>query len=134
MFKYRWLEESDYEQLCQWWKAWRWTPPHKELLPDNGKCGVMVSKDGVNICAGFIYFTNSKFAIIEYIISNFEIKDKPTRKEALNKLIDTLHKIGKSNGFKMAFTSVKDENLKNVYVNRGYIEGTKNSTEMIKLL
>ena len=134
MFEFRWLEDQDYEELCQWWKDWRWTPPAKELLPDDGKCGVMVSKNGVNICAGFIYFTNSRFSIIEYIVSNFQVKNKETRTEALKLLIESLNQIGAKNGFKMAFTSLKNESLKKIYLDRGYSVGSNNSTELIKLL
>ncbi|WP_062057379.1 hypothetical protein [Aquimarina longa] len=134
MFEIRWLEQNDYDELCQWWKSWRWKAPNRELLPDNGKCGIMVSKNNVHICAGFIYLTNSKFAIIEYIISNFEVKDRKVRKQGLKLLIKSLNQIGANEGYTIAFTSLKNESLKNVYLETGYTIGTMNSIEMIKKL
>ena len=54
----RYLIDSDYEILVDWWKDWRWDAPPRDMLPQDGVGGLMVSKDGVDICAGFIYFTN----------------------------------------------------------------------------
>ena len=69
------LQEGDYENiLCKWWKDWRWTPPSKEFLPDNGLGGFMVYDDGVPVCAGFMYRTNSKAVWCDWIISNIEYK------------------------------------------------------------
>ena len=40
--EFRMLNESDYDTFCSWWKAWRWTPPSVDSLPQNGLGGVMV--------------------------------------------------------------------------------------------
>ena len=48
------LQEGDYEDiLCKWWKDWRWTPPSKDFLPENGTGGFMVFDSGTPVCAGF---------------------------------------------------------------------------------
>lgn len=60
MFSARVLKEEDYTELISWWKFWRFPAPAQEMLPNNGTCGIMLSKEGINICAGFIYYTNSK--------------------------------------------------------------------------
>ena len=40
------LKEQDYEEiLCGWWKTWRWTPPPKNFLPENGTGGYMVYEE-----------------------------------------------------------------------------------------
>ena len=70
MFSLRWLTDEDYPELVGWWKDWGWTAPTRGMLPNQGLGGVMVYKDGVNICAGFFYTTNSDYALLEYIISN----------------------------------------------------------------
>ena len=50
------LKNEDYAiTLIKWWKAWRWTPPLKDMLPENGTGGIMVSSNGVDVCAGFLY-------------------------------------------------------------------------------
>ena len=85
MIDVRYLNKDDYDNiLVGWWKSWRWTPPAREMLPQDGTGGVMVSVDGVDVCAGFMYYTNSKTVWIEYIVSNPEFKDRPKRKEAID--------------------------------------------------
>jgi len=89
-FQARFLTENDYDNiLCGWWSDWRWTPPSKDFLPDNGNGGVIVSKDGTDICAGYLYFTNSKAVWVEFVVSNINYKDKD-RKQAIMFLVDTL--------------------------------------------
>lgn len=136
MFKVRWLEAEDYDTLYKWWKDWRWTiPPTREDLPDEGKCGVMVSYDGIDICAGFMYLTNSKnYALIEYIVSNFEFKDKTIRNEGKKQVVEALTYLIQAQGYKKIFTSLKNEGLKQSFIECGFEVGSKNTTELIKIL
>ena len=131
----RFLEFSDYEDtLVQWWKDWRWEPPKRDFLPGNGESGLMVSHQGVDICAGFIYLTNSKAAWSEFIISNFNIKDKSIRNEAILILINALSEVAKDHGCEYVFTSIKNESLLEKYTSSGYEIGSKGCYELIKKL
>ena len=70
-FNIRKLNPSDYEDvLVKWWKDWNFEPPSKSFLPDQGEGGLMVLFNDKPVCAGFIYFTNSKVSWIEWIISD----------------------------------------------------------------
>lgn len=129
--EFRYIEQSDYEMLVDWWKFWRFPAPPIEMLPDSG---VIVNKDGVDICAGFIYFTNSKTCWIEFIVSNPNVKQKEDRREAIANVIEVLCSIGKNNGYTIAYTSLKNESLQNKYLECGFIEGSKNCNEYIKRL
>jgi hypothetical protein len=128
---YRYFEESDYELLKQWWKFWRFASPPLDMLPTTG---VIVNKDGVDICAGFIYFTNSKTCWIEFIVSNPNVRVKEDRIEAITNLIDILCSVGKTNGYTIAYTSLKNKNLQDKYLKCGFLEGSKNCNEYIKQL
>jgi len=129
------LEEGDYENtLVKWWESWRFPAPVRDSLPLDGLGGIMVSKDGVDICAGFYYLTNSKTAWCEYIISNFEVKDKSLRDEAIVLLINTISIMLKDAGFKYIYTSLKNTSLIERYKMCGYLEGSNECTEMIKIL
>jgi len=133
-FTCRLLNENDYDDiLVGWWKSWRWEAPKKDMLPQEGLCGVIVSKENVDICAGFLFLTNSKVAHAEYIISNFEYKDKD-RKEAIEFLIHSLSAIAKDRGCKYIFTSLKNDSLISRYENCGYKKGSTGCTEMIKVI
>ena len=81
-FNIRKLNPSDYEDvLVKWWKDWNFEPPSKSFLPDQGEGGLMVLLNDKPVCAGFIYFTNSKVSWIEWIISDKNHRMK--RKECL---------------------------------------------------
>jgi hypothetical protein len=130
----RFLKENDYDTLSKWWKDWRWTPPPADMLPQNGIGGVMVYKGDTEICAGFVYFTNSKTAWIEFIVSNFQYKDKD-RHEAIEMLINVLTKMVQDMGeYKYIYTSLKSKSLIDRYANCGYQLGSTNCNEMIKVL
>lgn len=129
--EFRYIEQSDYEMLVDWWKFWKFPAPPIEMLPDSG---VIVNKDGVDICAGFIYFTNSKTCWIEFIVSNPNVRQKEDRREAITNVIDVLCSIGKNNGYTIAYTSLKNESLQNKYLECGFVEGSKNCNEYIKRL
>jgi hypothetical protein len=128
---FRYFEEKDYDTLIDWWKFWRFTPPSLENLPTSG---VIVNKDGIDTCAGFIYFTNSKMCWIEFIVSNPSVKQKEDRREAIIKVIDILCSIAKNNGYELAYTSLKNYNLEQKYLESGFVLGSTNCNEYIKIL
>lgn len=130
MFKVRKLNNKDYDKLVEWWNWFRFPVPSRECLPDNGECGLMISKDGIEIGAGFIYFTNSSMAWIEFIVSNPKYKNKD-RQLAIETLIVELTEICRSKGCKVIFTSIKNENLINRFTAAGWAKGSIGTTEMV---
>ena len=129
------LKESDYEQiLVGWWKDWKWEPPLKDFLPDDGKSGIIIYDNNTPVCAGFIYMTNSKVAWVDWIISNKQYTNKEGRKLALSLLIDTLTYIAQVSGSKFAYALIKHDGLIKTYESLGYIQGDSYNKEMIKVL
>jgi hypothetical protein len=129
------LVETDYDNiLVGWWHDWKWTPPKKDFLPDNGTGGFIVYDGEIPVCAGFIYVTNSSVAWIEWIISNRNYTDKEGRKLALRLLIQSLTNIAISSGSKYIYTLIKNQSLMKVYEEVGYVKGDSLATEMIKVL
>lgn len=129
------LIHSDYDEiLVKWWKDWRWVAPSRDFLPDDGNGGLIVYDGDVPVCAGYMYITNSKTGICEFIVSNFHYKDKEKRKEALSLLIHTIDSVLKNVGCKYSYSVLKNKSLINTYKEIGYQEGSKNCTEMVKIL
>lgn len=127
------LKENDYEDiLCNWWKDWRWTPPTKEFLPEDGRGGFIVYDGDTPICAGFMYLTNSKAVWCDWIISNLKYKDRQKRKEALELLIQTISDQAEGLGKKYIYALIKNKPLINVYKKIGFEEGSTYTHEMIK--
>jgi hypothetical protein len=127
------LNDKDYDVLCEWWKWWRFSPPPKDMLPSNGLGGVMVQKDGVDVCAGFIYKTDSFTCLIEYVVSNPLYKNED-RKKCIEYLINVLTGIGKNYGYKYAFATMKNPTMIKSYESCGYKKGSTDCTELIKVI
>ena len=127
------LKESDWESLIQWWEWWKWNPLPKEYMPDNGLGGLIVEKNNIPIVAGFIYFTNSKGALLEWIVSNPKYKEKD-RKEAIELLIMGAEEVCKAQGFKYMFTIGRNKHLIEVHKKLNWSVDNTPSYEIIKII
>ena len=130
--KSRLLKDSDWETLCQWWESWpKWVNPPKSFLPDNGKGGLMVEKEGRPIVAGFLYITNSDAVLLEWIVSDPEYRDKD-RKHALELLISSAEATCKGLGKKHMFTIGRNKHLIETHKKLGWTVDSDPSHEIIK--
>ena len=128
------LKEEDYEILKVWWRKWRWAPPIKEVLPDNGTGGFIVYHEGTPVCAGFLYDTNSSIAWVEWVVSNFDFKDREKRKEALQTLLIYLEALAKAKEKKICYSLLKSKSLIELYSEAGYQSAETGYTEIIKVI
>ena len=129
------LIESDYDDiLVGWWKQWKWEPPQRDFLPNDGKGGIIVYDEETPVCAGFMYLTNSKVAWVDWIISNKEYTKKPQRKDAIKLLVSSLTDICKKTGSKYSYALIKSQSLIGIYEELGYLKGDSYTAEMIKAL
>tara|TARA_R100000935_G_scaffold40403_1_gene61939 strand:+ start:49 stop:459 length:411 start_codon:yes stop_codon:yes gene_type:complete len=130
--KVRKLTENDYSLLASWWEKWKWPVLPKEFLPNNGTGGYMVEKNNKQIVAGFIYLTsNSKVALLEWIISNPDYKEKD-RDEAIELLITTSEKICKELKYSFMFSIGRNQNLINKHKKLGWSVDNTKSQELVK--
>ncbi len=130
--KSRLLKDSDWETLCQWWESWpKWVNPPKSFLPDNGKGGLIVEKEGRPIVAGFLYITNSDAVLLEWIVSDPEYRDKD-RKDALELLITSAEATCKGLGKKHIFTIGRNKHLIETHKKLGWTVDSDHSYEIIK--
>jgi hypothetical protein len=130
--KARQLKDSDWETLTAWWDSWPdWVSPSKDFLPDNGAGGLMIQKNNKPIVAGFLYFTNSKSVLLEWIISDPNYKETD-RQEAVELLIKTAEKVCKDAGKKYMFSIGRNKNLIKLHEKIGWNVDKKASYEIVK--
>ncbi len=130
--KARQLKDSDWETLTAWWNSWPdWVSPSKDFLPDNGTGGLMIQKNNKPIVAGFLYFTNSKSVLLEWIISDPNYKEID-RQEAVELLIKTAEKVCKDAGKKYMFSIGRNKNLIKLHEKIGWNVDKKASYEIVK--
>tara|TARA_Y100001963_G_scaffold145638_1_gene219532 strand:+ start:1998 stop:2399 length:402 start_codon:yes stop_codon:yes gene_type:complete len=128
------LQESDWSTLQEWWSTWpKWEVPPRDFLPDNGTGGFIVEKDDTPIVAGFVYLTNSKGVLLEWLISNPEYREND-RDEAIETLIMEIEKTIKNLGYKFMFTITQHNKLIETHKKLGWKVDTNPSYELTKVL
>jgi hypothetical protein len=130
----RMLKDSDWNTLVEWWDAWPdWVAPAKDFLPDNGKGGFMVEKNNQPIVAGFLYTTNSKAALLEWIVSNPKYREND-RVKAIELLIEGAESVCKKQGIKYVFSIGRTKQLIDTHKELGWTIDPGSSHEMIKVV
>jgi len=129
-------KHTDYEMLKEWWGFWRFPAPSIQSLPhyeDESFNGLIAYKDGKDIACGFLYETNSNMCWVEYIVTNPKTSSEE-REEAILSVLEQLSLSAKHLGYSILFSSLKSDSLIDKYKKNGFIEGTKGTTELIKIL
>ena len=83
--------DRDYETIALWWQAHGLDPIPLEFLP---AVGFVVSQ----VCAGFLYQTDTDLALIEGLVSNPETPAQ-LRDEALDAVVEALCSEAKKLGY-----------------------------------
>tara|TARA_Y100000592_G_C5291074_1_gene230904 strand:+ start:129 stop:590 length:462 start_codon:yes stop_codon:yes gene_type:complete len=130
-FNCRKIKESDWDMLVAWWKWWRWPIMPKDFLPENGTGGLIIEKNKTPIVAGFMYKTNSKVVILEWIISNPEYKNKD-RKEAIELLINESENTSKKEGYNYMFSIGRSKHLLDIHEKLDWHVDKRSSHEITK--
>jgi hypothetical protein len=99
--------EKDYAQVCKWWQAWNWPTVPEIFLPE---IGIVVSNHGIDVCAGFLYKTDSAVCWAENYIMSTEVP-RELSKGCVDFLIQRLTKEAKELGFKLMMSSVNHPSL-----------------------
>lgn len=112
-----------YEDVCYWWSQHDWSQLPRDALP---KTGFIVE----GVAAGFLYKTDSQFAILEFIISNKNAK-KEDRKQAVDLVVKNLIDEAKNSGYNLIFSSICHPSLMTIYENNGLIKTDTNMTNYV---
>ena len=131
--KFRSLVEEDYDIICEWWEWWRWPVLPKSALPDNGKSGFIVEKNNIPIVSGFLYLTNSSGALLEWIVSNPNYREKD-RKDAIEFLINNVEAYCKDIGITYIFSIGRNKHLMKTHEKLGWYVDKNPSYEITKKL
>ena len=125
------FKKEDYKTILNWWKFWKFSAVPFDFLPETG---YMLTYNGEDVIAGFLYKTNSKVCWIEFIVSNPKIKDRSLRKSSKIHLISILSEMAKDYDFKYIYANLKDKHLINTYLQCGFTTGDSGYQEVVKTL
>lgn len=128
------LTEKDWDTLVSWWDQWpEWVSPTKEFLPNNGTGGFMIEKEGKPIVAGFVYFTNSRTSLMEFVISDPKYRNED-RQEALEMLINKAEEFSKKSGYHYMYSMSGNKKLLETHKKLGWFVDEKPSYELTKII
>ena len=130
---FRDLTDVDWDTLVSWWEWWRWPTMPRDFLPKNGTGGIMIEKNNTPIVAGFLYETNSKVLILEWVVSNPKYKETD-RQEAIELLIKESEKRAKKLNYKYMFSVGRNKHLIDTHEKLGWSIDHRNSHEITKKL
>lgn len=128
--KWRFFSEEDYSMVCTWWEDWRWPLIPLQSLP---KTGVIVSNGEKDICAAWIYKTDSNLCWIDWFISDRHAS-RQERKGTIELLIQICKGVAKDMGFDVAFCSVRNQSLIKKIESAGFIGKEEAMTNFIGVL
>lgn len=117
---------KDYGTISTWWERHGSHTPKKEHL---SKTGIIVEIDSTPICAGFLYNTDSKICVFEFVVSNPDA-DKQDRKLALELLIKKIKNKAIKRGYSLIYTSINIPAYIAKLKDAGFIEVDTNQTHM----
>lgn len=118
--------DTDYVSVAKWWLGHKWPVVEKKSLP---KTGFIVD----NVCAGFLYKTDSSIAWLEFIIANPR-SSKEERSEGLNAVIEAAIKHASDEGFTTVFSSLQHPGLINRFKEHGFQERDNNMTNVMRTI
>lgn len=110
-------EKKHFDLLRIWWHERKFPQIPVHLLPQTGL--VVESDDGVPICAGFMFRTDSPVAIINHLVSD-PTYEREARSMAVDLLIMDLVGIAKSMGYLMVTGATNLSRLTERYQKLGF--------------
>jgi len=108
MIKFNKIKLKDKEEINKWWLAWGLEKPHDDCLSPNG---FIISKNNLNIAAGYLYLTDAKIGYVDFLVSNPEYRDKD-RNKLITELIDYLVNIGLNKDCRFIWATSSNTNIK----------------------
>lgn len=125
------LNKKDLDTAKKWWSKWpEWVAPPDDFLPDTG---IVVESNNKPVVIGFIYLTNAKVCLLEWIISDPEYR-QDDRQSLIELLIIGAENMVKELDYKYMFSVCKHKNLINTHEKLGWKTDEKPSHELTKVL
>lgn len=120
--------KKDYFMMCNWWKTHGSFAPKLEHLPASG---IVVEIDGTPTACGFLYHTDSKICVFEFVVTN-PMAEKEERNQALALLIDAAISWAEKGGYHLIYSSIGIPKYIARLEEKGFIQADLNQTHMFK--
>ena len=123
-------KDKHFEEIKNWWNFWSGPQVFSpEILSTHG---VIMVKNNVNLCAGWVYSSDSTLGYIGFIVMNPKAS-KLDRVGCIEEMLDVLHKLAKELGIKFLFGSIENKNLVTRMRKKGYFIAGESTNLIFKL-
>jgi hypothetical protein len=122
--------EQDYAEVSTWWEAQGWPPVKASWLSTTG---YIVTDGDRKLAAGWLYLTNSKAAVFEWMVGNPEASIED-RAEAQDLILRAVDELAQSMDLEMVFTNTDHDKLMERLVKHKYIITDKGMTNLVRLI
>lgn len=119
---------QDYPLIAHWWKLHGSAIMRPEHLSQNG---LVIGIEGKDVCAGFMYSTDSKMCALEFVVCDPNAT-KEHRDAALDKLLDAAETWASKHHFTLIYTSISIPKYIQRLQNHGFIKTDMNQTHLWK--
>lgn len=99
---YRKYTPGDYKWLTYMWSTHGSNPPPEDVL---SKHGIWIEYKNIPVCCVFMYHTGSSMCMMEFVVSNGDIKRK-NRDASLDLMIEKAKQWALENGYKYIYTAI----------------------------
>jgi hypothetical protein len=128
-FSYRWCTtEHDYDVVCEIMNMWGMPALDRKLLPEYG--AIITSPGGIDVCSGWLYKTDSKIALIEWVVLNKNAK-KQDRIGAVDFLYSVLAKQAKKLDYEIVTCILHSKQLERRLEKQEYISSNEVYTNIL---
>lgn len=128
--EWRFYTPEDHALVAGWWRDWDWPVMPPESLPPTG---FIISNDGYDVCAAWLYRTDSNIGWLEWYITN-KAAPKAAKAGAIEYLIEAASILAKSAGMGVLFSGVNHRNLIKKLESSGFAQTETGVTNFIKVL
>lgn len=131
-FEWRLLTDEEIANiLVPWWEKHKFPPVHLDYL---SRTGIMVSKNGIDLYAGFVYYTQTAWGLLEFVVSNPSRESVQYKRGALERLVDIASVLSKEKGVKALFISTNNKGFRNQLLKSGFLDGDSDTYQLVKNL
>ena len=116
---------KDYDILTTWWNAHGSYPPKPQHL---SATGLIVEAGGNPVCAGFLYKTDSKICVFEFVVSDPNA-EKEIRDACLILLIEEIKTLA-SQEYELIYSSVRGSKYIQRLLEGNFIIADREQTHM----
>jgi hypothetical protein len=109
--------ESDYKEVCKWWKHYNYTIIPEPFIPDN----TFVYDDGKNILGCIVIYLTDKFIIwVDHLTVSPEVKRPKLKIKIVDDLIEHGRAICRSKGYVIAMGHTSMSGFRKYHSKKGF--------------